>query len=118
MLSFVFPLTDSPSFPSFSNTVALLIISGLLLTICCICRKNKNLQIKKWKFERQLSDDAKELNKIAQDDDNSLLTRWIEENPKLFHPQSCVEKREELGQGQFATVYKGNFKCKLTGNAK
>ena len=121
LVSFILNLTESTLLPSFLITgCLLLLVSGVLLTVFCIYQKNKNLNSRKRNLDNpkpKFTSEANELHQLTQNDDSSLLTKWISENPKMFHPQRCIEKCEELGHGQFGTVFKGNFTCILTGKA-
>ena len=42
-------------------------------------------------------------------DDVSFLPKWLRENKEMIYPQSCIKTSQQLGQGQFGSVFKGNL---------
>ena len=49
-----------------------------------------------------------------QVDEESILPNWLRVRPEMIYPQSCIERSQQLGQGQFGSVFKGKL---IQGNA-
>lgn len=41
--------------------------------------------------------------------DTSALPKWLRERPDMIYPHSCTEKGQQLGKGQYGTVFKGKL---------
>lgn len=55
-----------------------------------------------------------ERNDNTKDEENGLvctdhLPKWLKENQDRLFKQGTIEKKEELGNGQYGVVYKGAF---------
>ena len=48
-------------------------------------------------------------NSDHQVDEESILPSWLRERPEMIYPQSCIEECQQLGQGQFGSVFMGKL---------
>ena len=50
---------------------------------------------------------------VSPIDKNALelpeLPKWLKERPDMIYPQTCIERGQQLGDGQFGTVFKGKL---------
>ena len=47
-------------------------------------------------------------------DDDSILPSWLRVRKEMIFPQRCIETSQQLGKGQFGSVFKGKL---IQGNA-
>ena len=50
-------------------------------------------------------------NKVEEE---TILPHWLRVRPEMVYPHRCIEKDQELGKGQFGSVFKGRL---IQGNA-
>ena len=37
------------------------------------------------------------------------LPQWLKNRPDMIYPQDCIQKEQQLGSGQYGTVFKGKL---------
>ena len=93
-----------------AQSVIMAILITLLLMVAIMAsvyyyRKKTHDRVPVITSERNDLHESKEHeNKV---DEESILPNWLRVRPDMIYPHSCIEKRQQLGQGQFGCVFKG-----------
>ena len=118
-------ILDLPGIPSLTSKLEinpilaisfgliLLLLSGFVLVYYCYDKKRAHHRIPQMTWElNELHETEESDNEVEEEPVLPDCLRKI--NPEMIYPQSCIEKTQQLGQGEFGSVFKG----KLTqGNA-
>ena len=53
---------------------------------------------------------SEDLSPMINDPDNlMMLPKWLQEKKDMIYPQNCIQTGQEVGHGQFGTVFKGKI---------
>ena len=98
--------------PFSANVGIIVVIVCLALTSSIILYYKRNTICRKMTWED--NPNYSESTSANEEDGNSFLPNWLIERNEMIYDTTCIEKGQELGHGNFGTVFEGRIRL---GNA-
>ena len=98
--------------PTSANVGIIVVIVCLALTSSIILYYKRNTICRKMTWED--NPNYSESTSANEEDGNSCLPNWLLERNEMIYDTTCIEKGQELGHGNFGTVFEGRIRL---GNA-
>ena len=99
--------TITPTISVILSVFLTLLLTGGMLASFYYYRKKTHHRITEMTWEMNTLYESEDCDHNA--DEESILPSWLRVRPEMIYPQSCIEKCQQLGQGQFGSVFKGKL---------
>ena len=89
--------------------IIIAIVAAVVKIVFGIKKKNNGSETEFELYPEDMSLWSKDENAFEIDDKDSLLPDWLKERKEMIFPNESIEKYQEIGRGQFGTVFKAKL---------